>query len=327
MRIPAVYFDGKTSRRHAVELTVEDGNAVLDGDVQRTCPLGDLRVSERARHAARKVTFPDGAYLEVLDSPGFNALLAATGHRDSLVVRMQQSWRATLLACAATVLLLAAGYLYGLPLAAEAVTKALPEGTERAIGRGTLDLLDQRLLAPSALPLERRAAIAERFKALAPPRQGAPAYEILFRKSRIGPNAFALPSGQIVLTDEIVRLVNDDDAVTAILAHELGHLHERHLLRRIVQSSVVGAAAAVLFGDISSVVAGVPVLMLDMKYSRDAELEADDYAIAMLKANGIPASSLALAFEKLGKKSVEAPPYLASHPSATERIKRIRESH
>jgi Zn-dependent protease with chaperone function len=331
MKIPAIYFDGRTSRRHAVELAVQDGIAVVEGDVQRTCPLGELRVSERARHAARKVTFPDGAYLEVIDTAGFNALLAATGHRDSLVVRMQQSWRATLLAAVATVALVAAGYRYGLPAAADIVAKALPESVERAIGRGALDVLDQHLLMPTALPPERRAGLIARFRALVPPREGAPAYEIVFRKSRIGPNAFALPSGQIVLTDEIVTLMNDDDAIAAVLAHELGHLHERHLLRRVVQSSAAGAAAALLFGDVSSVVAGLPVLLVDQKYSRDAEREADDYALAMLKANGIPARALAAAFEKLAAqgtaKGPSMPPYLSSHPPAAERIDRILNQH
>ncbi|MES2534637.1 MAG: M48 family metallopeptidase [Pseudomonadota bacterium] len=324
MRIPALYFDGKTSRQYAVDLSVEAGIASISGDAERDCPVVELRVSERGRNVARKVTFPDGAYLEILDNNGFNALLLASGHQDSLVVRMQQSWRGTVIACFATVAVLIAAYLYGLPAAAKTIAFALPEKVERAVGGGTLEFLDKHVLSPSELPGERQNAIVSRFKAMAPAREGVPAYEILFRKSKIGPNAFALPSGQIVLTDEIVSLLDDDDAVSGVLAHELGHLHERHLMQRIIQSSAIAAAATALFGDVSGLVAGIPTLMLDLKYSRDAEREADDYAVAMLKANGIALSKLTLVFDKLGEKSGDSSPYLSSHPPAGERNARIR---
>jgi predicted Zn-dependent protease len=323
MVISATYFDGKTSRGHAVELSVQSGMAVIGGRVQRQCPLVDLRVSERMRHAGRKVTFPDGAYLEILDDVAFNALLDTTGHRDSMVVRIQQSWRGALLACLITVAVLLLGYLYGLPAIAKVAAGMLPPAVERAIGHEALRFLDTRMLGPSALPAKRRDAIAARFAALAPP-NGAPPFHIVFRSSGAGPNAFALPPDQIVLTDEIVTLIDDEDGLKGILAHELGHLHERHLTRQIIQTSAVSAVAAALVGDVSSVVAGIPAMMLYLKYSRDAEREADDYAIAMLKANGISPAALASAFEKLERKTGEPSPYLSSHPPADERIERIR---
>jgi len=308
----------------AVSLTVDDGLAILSGDVQRRCPLADLHVSERLSNASRKVTFPDGAYLEILDTAAFNALLATTGHDDSLVVQLQQSGRAIIAAVVLTTTLLTLGYLYALPALSEVVAKALPEKVERAIGTETLNFLDARMLAPSELPSERQQAIVNRFRSLTSPQDTTPGYTIVFRKSKIGPNAFALPSGHIVLTDEIVKLVDSDDAVMGILSHELGHLHERHLTRRILQSSAIGAVATVMYGDVSSVVANIPTLMLDLKYSRDAETEADDFAITMLKQNGISRSALIRTFEKLDKDSSNRAPYLSSHPPTSDRIERIR---
>jgi Zn-dependent protease with chaperone function len=324
MAIPATYFDGRTSRGHAAELSVQAGVAIVSGDMQRQCPLSDLRVSERTRHAARKVTFPDGAYLEIGDDKAFRDLLDTTGHRDSMVVRMQQSWRGALAACAITVAVLLLGYLYGLPAIAKIAARMLPQSAERAIGREALRFLDKQMLGPSVLPAAQRDAIAARFALLAPPPNGAPPFHIVFRSSSVGPNAFALPPDRIVVTDEIVALIDDDDGLEGILAHELGHLRGRHLTRQIIQTSAVGAVAGALVGDISSLVAGIPTMMLYLKYSRDAEREADDYAVAMLKANGIAPAALASAFEKLKKAAGEPPPYLSSHPSAEERIERIR---
>ncbi|KQQ47758.1 Zn-dependent protease [Duganella sp. Leaf126] len=319
------YFDGKTSRLHRVTLAVADGVAHLAGDVERRAPLASLRVSERARHAARKVTFDDGAWLELDDRAAFERLLAASGHRDSGVVRLQQSWRGVLLALAVTVAVVLGAYVYLLPAAATSVANALPVGVERQLGQGVLEVLDARVLAPSKLPRARQAQLRGQFAALVAPEAGAPGWQLVFRSSRIGPNALALPSGDIVLTDELVNLLQDDQAVMGVLAHELGHLHRRHLTRRLLESSAVAAATWVIFGDVSSMLAALPTVALDMKYSRDAESEADDYAVAMLRHNDIAPEHLAQAFVKLGKGS-DGPTssYLSSHPATAERIARIR---
>jgi predicted Zn-dependent protease len=325
--LPAVaarYFDGRSSRLHQVLLTVSDGQASISGDAQRSVALAVLRVSERSRHAARKVTYPDGAYLEISDLAAFDHLLEATGHRDGLVVRWQMSWRAAAGAALATVALLAAGYLYALPALANAVAAALPQAAVRHLGDGTLAALDLRAFAPTRLPEARQEALRTAFAVLAPPEPGTPPYTLVFRHSRVGPNAFALPSGDIVLTDQLVRLLDDDRAVLGVLAHELGHLQRRHMLRRILESSVVGAVSAALLGDVSTALAALPTLVLDMRYSRAAEREADDYAIAMLAHNGIPLDPLADGFARLAQKADDAPAWLSSHPASEERIARFR---
>ncbi|MRW85129.1 M48 family metalloprotease [Pseudoduganella sp. FT26W] len=325
--VAARYFDGRSSRLQHVTLSVEAGHAVLRGDAERREPLHALRVSERSRGAARKVTFADGAYLEVDDHEAFARLLHETGHRDSLVVRLQQSWRAVLAAAAATVALLWLGYLYLLPALATGMAAALPAGVERQLGAGVLALMDQRLLVPTTLSPQRQAELTGRFRSLQPPRGGAPGWRLLFRSSRIGPNAFALPSGDIVLTDQMVQLLNNDTAVLAVLAHELGHLHEHHGMRRLIQGSVVTAVSGLVFGDMSALMATAPALLLDMKYSRDAEQDADDYAVAMMLHNGLGVQPLVDVFSRLQQLEQQRGGdmgYLSSHPPSSERLARLR---
>jgi predicted Zn-dependent protease len=325
--IAARYFDGRSSRLQRVTLTVEDGRAVLRGEVERSEPLHALRVSERSRHAARKVTFADGAYLEVDDGAAFARLLLQTGHRDGLVVRLQQSWRAVLASVAATVAVLWLGYLYLLPALAAALATALPPQVEQQLGAGMLEVLDRRLLAPTTLTPQRQAELTQRFQRLRVVHGDAPAWRLLFRSSRIGANALALPSGDIVLTDQMVQLLSDDDAVLAVLAHELGHLHQHHGMRRLIQGSVVAAVSGLVFGDVSALLATAPALLLDMHYSRDAERDADNYAIVMLQHNGISLEHMVAAFEALKKQEEQqggAPGYLSSHPATVERIERVR---
>lgn len=326
--VQGYYFDGKTSRAHKVRLAVRDGTAWLDGEAVRQAPLAALRVSERTSRAARKVTFGDGAFFEAEDRNAFDALLYASGHRDSRVVLAQQSWKLALGALALTVLLLGLAYRFGLPAFAAGVARVLPQSVERQMGEGVLELLDKRLLAPSKLSAERQQQIAAAFAALRPPHEEPQPYRLLFRKSRIGPNAFALPSGDIILTDDMVELLDNDRAVAGVLAHELGHLHERHMSRRLIQTSAIAATTTLLFGDASGFIASLPAVALDMHYSREAETEADDYAARMLRHNGRPLADLELVFvalEKLDRETRLSIPYLNSHPPTGERLQRLRE--
>jgi Zn-dependent protease with chaperone function len=325
MVLAATYYDGKTSRRHQVTLEVQGDFALMLGELERRCPLSELHVSERSVHAQRKVTFPDGAYLEVGDSAAFDEMLARTGHQDGLVVRMTQSWLHVGMATVFTVAILWITYVYGIPAGARAVASALPQGVERSIGIGALELLDKRFFKPSALPATRQRELAERFAKMRPPQDGAPAYRLLFRASRIGPNALALPSGDVIMTDEMVKLAGDDEAVIAVLAHELGHLHERHLMQRLIQSSAIAAMSTLMFGDVSALLANVPTALLDARYSRQVESDADQYAVQMLRTNGISQDAMARVFERMARYEGKFDMgYLSTHPPSAERARAVR---
>jgi predicted Zn-dependent protease len=102
------------------------------------------------------------------------------------------------------------------------------------------------------------------------------------------------------------------------------------LMRRLFSSAAVGAAAAVLFGDVSTVLAALPALLIDLDYSREMEREADSFAIELLRANGISTGSLATLFERMqdaqekrGPKN-DWPTYLSTHPPTPERVESFR---
>ena len=190
--------------------------------------------------------------------------------------------------------------------------------------------LEKRIFEPTQLSSERREALTDRFEALAPDDQRS--YEIRFRASKIGPNALALPGGVIYVTDALVELAPDNEAVLGVLAHELGHIDRRHLMRRLFASAAVGAAAAVLFGDVSTVLAALPAILIELDYSRSMEREADLYAVELLRANGISTGSLATLFERMQKahdkrgSSSDWPAYLSTHPPTPERVELFRKS-
>ncbi len=340
-RVACDYFDGRSSKRHPVSLGVEDGHAVVEGEaVSRREPLQAVRVSERMGGAARMVSFADGAFCEVRDHDALDALLHATGYRDSIVVRMQNRWRVAAAGIAICAALVVATYLFVLPWAADQAAAHVPQSAIETMSTRTLDMLDRHLLDPSKAPPERTRALAGKFARLSPPDGAKISHRVEFRSApRIGPNAFALPSGTIIVTDELLELTDSDDEILGVLAHELGHVARRHGVRQVLQSSVVGLFVTWYLGDVSSLLTAVPAALLEARYSRDHEREADAYAARMLRHNAMSPELLAVMLGRLERAhgSGDAgsgtddksngsglPEYLSSHPATAERIKALR---
>ncbi|MFN7433252.1 MAG: M48 family metallopeptidase [Betaproteobacteria bacterium] len=156
-------------------------------------------------------------------------------------------------------------------------------------------------------------------------------YQLLFRRAEgpAGVNAFALPGGTIVLLDGLVQMLGDpavaDDRILAVLGHELGHVARRHVLRRLLQTAAVSLAATVLWGDTAGLAANVPVLLSALSYSRDMEREADDFALAFLRANGMTPAPLIGLFQELEKLEGKdrRTGFLSTHPALGERSRRL----
>jgi Zn-dependent protease with chaperone function len=297
--IAAIYFDGQTTRRQPVTLMIHKRVVAISGDgIRRSAGLSKLDISERLEHAPRIMRLPDGCFVEVSD-PALDKLLKKNGYRDPWVVRWQQNWPFSLLALISVLAILVAGYQWGLPWVADRIAVHMPAAMEKKIGDQELTLIDAGYMRPSRLSPVEQARLRGLFSELKQPRGGKTAYRLEFRDSGIGANAFALPNGVIVMTDQMVALARSDQAVLAVLAHELGHVQRRHSLRRLLQALGVGVAVNLFIGDVSTVLATVPTLLLDRKYSRDFERESDQYAIDMMRANGIPLSPMADLFEKM----------------------------
>lgn len=333
--IEAAYFDGRSARRHGVSLRVADGMLHIDGElVARAEPIGTLRVSEPMGRAPRLVTLSDGAFCEVRDHAALAALLTATGHRESSVVQAQFDLPKIALALVAVLGLLVFAYLEGLPWLAGAVAARIPATVAGSVGDQTLETLDRALLRPSRLPEVRRKEILARLAAMSLPGAETLPHRLEFRSSKwLGANAWTLPGGRVVITDELVTLAADDDEIIAVLGHELGHVRGEHPLRLSMQATIVGLLATWYLGDVSSLAASAPAAVLAAHYSRDMEREADAYAVAFMRANGIAPERLAsmlLKMEALARKSAagqdgdRTSDYLSSHPATRERLEFLR---
>ena len=331
--LKASYFDGRRAQRYEVELCIVDGVLQISGDgIARTEPLAQVRIGERLGAGPRLLNLGDNAYCEVRDHAALDAQLAAGGYRRHGVIEwLQGSWRIATASLAAVVIAAWAGYRWGLPVAAEVVAARVPDGVSHQISRSALSTLDHSWLKPSKLPEARREALRHGYAQL-DFGGGAKEPALEFRSSpEIGPNAFALPDGTVVVFDELVNLAGSDQEIYAVLAHEQGHVHYRHGLRMILQGSVVAAAVTAWIGDFSTLLALLPTALLQTRYSREFERQADDYAVEQLRAHRISPARLADMLERivaqrdanLGTKRSDEN-FLSSHPAPADRIRRLR---
>jgi Zn-dependent protease with chaperone function len=194
--------------------------------------------------------------------------------------------------------------------------------------------MDKSALVPSALTDARKKELSLLFDSLLPENRENLHYRLVFRGGgRIGANAFALPDATIVLTDELTQLAGSNDEISAVLLHEIGHVKYRHLLRQLLQQAGLAGLVTLVSGDISgasSSVVVLPSLLVQARYSRDMEWEADGYALQYMQAHHIPPRSFAEMMQHLesGKGGVNSGTisYLSSHPATEDRIKRFEEA-
>jgi Zn-dependent protease with chaperone function len=340
----ALYFDGRSARLHPVRLDVDAGVLQLSAPgFERSYPLAAITLSEPFAAAPAVLRFADGASCEVAGE-GRGQLLDALGYRKSAVVRWQERWPAALLALVLLVALLALLYFRGLPAAAERIAAALPPSVDIRLGRAAFASLEAHgLLEPSRLSEQRIAEVQALLPGVLPAHPRVP-IRLLVRNSRkLGANAMALPDGSIVVTDWMVRLVQTKDnqldeagkaQLAAVLAHEVGHIEHRHAARAMSGSSLMAALSAALFGDFSAVAAGVPAVLTQMQYSREMELDADNYAVAQLARQGQSPAAFIQALEALESRDpgeADTPrwlrttmSYMSTHPDTAERIRRLQ---
>jgi len=324
--VRADYFDGKSSERHPVTLVFRGGKLRVVGQavnaefdvrrVRRSLPIGGT---------PRWFYLPGGGACVTSDVGRVERV-----SRKRLYERTLQKWESRpLYAGFAVALVVATFWLivdYGVPAGARVVAERIPVEAEAALGRESLAGLDQHFMKPSRLSAERQRVLREKLDQMVKASGATVPYRLEFRASPVfGANAFALPSGIIVMADELVKLARNDREILGVLAHELGHLHHRHTMRRLLEASATALIIAGVTGDLasaSSLAASAPTLLLQTKYSRGNEREADIFAIDMLRKAGINPRALGDILARLEGKSGRGgiPDFLSSHPATEERV-------
>ncbi len=153
-------------------------------------------------------------------------------------------------------------------------------------------------------------------------------------------NAFAAPGGFILISRGLLRCCPNEEAVAAVLAHEIAHVQHRHGLRAIKTGRWSGAAqtafiesaktlgsdqVAALTGAMENSIGDITDTLVNSGYSRRQEREADQSAIEIMLRAGYNSRGLRLMLDEMGEQLTEhTGGFGATHPSPSDRIRDIR---
>jgi predicted Zn-dependent protease len=143
-------------------------------------------------------------------------------------------------------------------------------------------------------------------------------------------NAFALPGGFFYVNKGLILAADNEAELAGVMAHEISHVIARHGVENQTKGNLMqyGALAGmILLGPIPSMVlqntAGLGMMLSYMKFSRNAEAEADRLGVQYLYASGYDPTALATMFEKLEglnkKKPGTISKLFADHPGPADR--------
>jgi beta-barrel assembly-enhancing protease len=157
-------------------------------------------------------------------------------------------------------------------------------------------------------------------------------------------NAFAAPGGLVLVTRGLVRCCANEDALAAVLAHEIGHVEKKHGLKAIKKGRLTSAVTvlasegaknlgndqvAKLTADFEGTISDITSTMMNSGYARTLETEADDAAVDIMKRVGYNPNAMVDMLVQIKTKSVAKSGsalhgFAKTHPDPQTRINAVK---
>lgn len=137
-------------------------------------------------------------------------------------------------------------------------------------------------------------------------------------------NAFAILGGHIFVFTGLIDIAENPEELAAVLAHEMGHVEERHVVDRLVKEIGVTVLFSVLSGGDPVLVGEVAKASVSSAFNRSQETEADEFAMKTLEQASISPRHIASLFRRIKEEYGgydERLEFLMSHPNMNKRIK------
>lgn len=342
MDIDGYWYPAGSASRQSAKLRLEGERFFLHTDEGRILEgrYRTVEISPRVGNISRKITFSNQSVFETSDNDALDQWIGSQprGFKRNWSHRLESRWHWIALALVAVVIFIFSMTKWGLPWTSQVVAKHMPDAIIEYISEGSFELLDSWILEPSALTDTQRQTLIDRFNSRLVDDEAR--YTLHFRKLGM-PNALALPSGDLIVTDSFVSLATEEE-FDAVMLHEIGHVKMRHGMQQLVRSSIVTFIVAMIAGEpsgLEEVIVALPVFLMQSHYSRAHESEADDFALNAMMQKNIDPIHFATIMEKLGEFEVEKGTteqgkddeggvsmldYISSHPATADRIEKAR---
>lgn len=309
---PATLFDGVSARRHQVAVKQNAGGLVIvfeEGEAD-SVPFADLKIAappNRNRIIKPKIA---GWRLDFVDAipADIASHLSKEGRYGGLIDKIGL-WPAAAGFAAVSACAVLAAYM-----APAIIAPLISYETEKQIGQGLVG----DMAYATCHTKEGDAALAKLLRQIGVAKEDKITIQMV--KTMV-PNAAALPGNRMVVFSGILRLTEDPDSLAGVLAHEYGHIKKRHVMQALIRELGISTIFAASSGS-------APQQLLQagaLKYSRDAEEEADRFAIEQLGAANISTESVAEFFKELslGEPEGEWFDFFSTHPQSAKRAKKF----
>jgi len=331
MQTDAIYFDGEVAADRRVVLSLApDGLRIVGEDIaEQHWPLTSLTAIGRyhAGHPLRISSEHRPTARLVIADPEFASRLLSQSPQLRGGLQPHRLRRAAIWVAAGLAVLFAGLYLV-LNFAPQRLAQVLPDSWRERVGQQV-----EASLTNGARECRTAAAAAALSSLVSRLAEGTPDMPPVTVRVYDMPvmNAFAMSGNRIVVTSGLIARAETPDQVAGVLAHELGHVVYRHPEAQIIRATGLQVLISAVTGGNSETLGSVAGLAAILRYSRSAEEEADDYALAVLRAAQLDPMALRRFFELVlrqeGTPSTGAfgkiESVLATHPGTKERIKKI----
>lgn len=314
-------MDGRSAEAHAVLASADGTDLIIssEGTVVARWPMRNVKVDAMHEGGVYHVecsVAPDA--LLTIDDSAFVTTLVANGAKSSALLAGRRGLAIGIASFATLAVLMGAVYLNASSISA-AIARRVPLSAEREIAPRV-----QTMFARNTCKTEKAdAALAQMMNRLDPEHHIEADVRIV--NLRIA-NAFALPGGVVFLTRDLLEEADGADEVAGVLAHELAHVEHRHALSHMIRNTLLGALWAATLGDYSGFMVVDPKTAYEastLKFSREAEADADETALQTLTRRGISAQGLVNFLERNSKADPKGFSWLSSHPASADRITKL----
>ena len=297
------YAEGSATS-HAARITIENETKFkleVTNGIFYTAALDTLDIGNRLGNIERKITLEDGSLFTTSNNDLVDEIFKKKLKTNLFIHILESKYQWVFIALVLTLCFGFAFFKWGVPWTSKQIAHALPEKTNQLIAANTLEFLDKYMFEKTTLSATKMTKIRKHFQAKIAPlstENKEIVYKLHFRlwgdANMSIPNALALPSGDIILTDKFVELCKNQEEIDSVLLHEMGHVVHRHTLEMVIEGTFVSVAVMLIAGDTSGLAdmgVGLGSLLVSSSYSRGHESEADMYAFKhMLTAHIDPAS-------------------------------------
>lgn len=318
MKLEANYFSGKISRKDKAIVSIfkDTLEVAVNGNLY-LFNINECEVGHIFKNRPAIVILPDQSRLEILFEENQFENLKDLISNESHFFKTKK----LLLLTFSTIIFVILIFNFIIPLMSSSISKIIPDFMAIRIDSLILENLNQDKNLESTLPIEKQ----EKLKKLLISYTDFPV-KIYFKNIKnIGPNAFALAHHSIIITDKLVELLEKDELIVSVFLHEVGHLKNKHVLNKLVSALTFQAFLIFTTGqsNLAQNISDLSSTFALLKFSREFENEADEYAINQLINLNYSPRCLAESFKLLTSKSKNIIhfEYFSTHPDTQERIK------